>query len=366
MSLEKNHLDMQQLLQEINDWALELGFDQWGVSDLDLSQSEARLQAWLEKGFHGEMAYMAKHGKKRSQPAELIPGTVRVISVRLGYLMGNKNIKTLLKHKDKGYIARYALGRDYHKVLKKKLIKLAERIKERIGQHGYRAFVDSAPVLEKPIAVKAGLGWMGKHTVVINREAGSLFVLGEIYTDLPLPVSGEQSDDHCGHCKACINICPTQAIVAPYQLDARRCISYLTIEYKGVIDPQLRTAMGNRIFGCDDCQLICPWNRYAQPTHEPDFAPRAVFDQQKLLDLFQWSEADFLQRTEGSAIRRASYHGWLRNIAIALGNAPYDPQAVIALKEKLHIKQPVLLVHVVWALRRQLQHKKRTPKGALV
>ncbi len=345
--------DLVELARRVKTWGQELGFQQVGIADTDLNAAETQLLDWLARGRHGEMAYMADHDTRRSRPAELVPGTLRVISVRLDYWPETAaDAEAMLQRPDAGYVARYALGRDYHKVLRQRLQKLADRIEASVGHFNYRAFTDSAPVMEKPLAQKAGLGWIGKHTNLIHREAGSWFFLGELYTDLPLPVDAPATD-HCGTCQACIDICPTRAIVAPYQLDARRCISYLTIELRGPIPVELRPLMGNRIFGCDDCQLVCPWNRFAKPTAESDFAPRHGLDAAKLIELFAWSEAEFLKRTEGSAIRRAGYEGWLRNIAVALGNAPTDPEVVAAIKGRSGHSSALVREHVAWALERQ-------------
>ncbi len=343
------NIDFKQLAKEIKSWGLAYGFQEIGITDIDLTQASQRLKTWLDQGWHGSMDYMAKHGNKRTHPAELIPGTLRIIVARMDYLPSDPKITETLKNPNKAYISRYALGRDYHKLIRQRLRSLAKKIETKIGKFGYRAFVDSAPVMEKPLAEKAGLGWMGKHTLILNRQAGSWFFLGEIYTDLPLPVD-QAVTAHCGSCTACIDICPTQAIVAPYQLDARRCISYLTIENREAIPLEFRKAISNRIFGCDDCQLVCPWNRYAKPTTEKDFQPRHHLDDADLIALFQWSEAEFLQKTEGSAIRRAGYIGWLRNIAVALGNAPYHPQIVAALKSRLNFPNVMVHEHIVWAI----------------
>ena len=344
------HIDYAALAGEIKRWAIELGFADAGISGTDLGADEQHLERWLDDGHHGEMEYMARHGAKRSRPAELEPGTQRVISVRMDYIPpGTANAWGVLEDAEAGYVARYALGRDYHKLMRNRLQKLADRIHSVVGDFGYRAYVDSAPVLEKALARNAGLGWIGKHTVLINKRAGSYFFLGELYTDLPLPVDAPASA-HCGSCKRCIDICPTQAIVGPYRLDARRCISYLTIELKGSIPEELRAPMGNRIFGCDDCQLICPWNKFAQETTEPDFAPRYSLDGAKLVDLFGWSEEEFLKRTEGMAIRRTGYEGWLRNIAVALGNAPPSAAITAALETQAAHVSPVVREHVQWAL----------------
>ncbi|MDE1894464.1 MAG: tRNA epoxyqueuosine(34) reductase QueG [Pseudomonadota bacterium] len=341
------------LAADIKRWAAELGFAETGISSTDLAEDELHLQRWLERGHHGEMEYMARHGTRRSRPAELEPGTRRIISVRMDYIPpGTANAWGVLDDGEAGYVARYALGRDYHKLMRNRLQKLAERIHGAVGDFGYRAYVDSAPVLEKALARNAGLGWIGKHTLLINRRAGSYFFLGELFTDLPLPVDPPASA-HCGSCSRCIEICPTRAIVGPYQLDAKRCISYLTIELKGSIPEALRGPMGNRIFGCDDCQLVCPWNKFAQETAEPDFAPRHSLDGARLVELFGWSEAEFLQRTEGMAIRRTGYEGWLRNIAVALGNAPPSETAVAALAARAEHPSAVVREHVAWALERQ-------------
>ena len=344
--------DYTALARDIKRWAIELGFAEAGISGTELGEDEGHLKRWLEDGHHGEMEYMARHGAKRSRPAELEPGTQRVISVRMDYIPpGTHNAWAVLEDPDAGYVSRYALGRDYHKLMRNRLQKLAERIHAVVGDFGYRAYVDSAPVLEKALARNAGLGWIGKHTVLINRRAGSYFFLGELYTDLPLPVDTPASA-HCGSCNRCIEICPTQAILGPYRLDARRCISYLTIELKGSIPEDLRAPMGNRIFGCDDCQLICPWNKFAQETTEPDFAPRHSLDGAKLVELFSWSEDAFLKHTEGMAIRRTGYEGWLRNIAVALGNAPTSAVVTAALRTRADHDSSVVREHVQWALAR--------------
>ncbi len=344
---------MQQLVTQIKQWGKSLGFQQIGITDTDLSHYEDRFLLWLAKSFHGKMDYMEKHGEKRSRPAELIPGTIRIISARMDYLPPDTDSVTTLNNPQKGYISRYALGRDYHRLMRKRLMKLTENISAAIGEFGYRAFCDSAPVLEKPIAEKAGLGWIGKHTNLINKKAGSWFFLGEIYTDIPLPIDVPTQKSHCGTCTACIEICPTQAIIGPYQLDARRCISYLTIELREAIPLELRPLMGNRIYGCDDCQLVCPWNKFAKHTNEKDFYPRHSLTSPDLLALFAWTEDDFLHKTEGSAIRRIGYECWLRNIAVALGNSPKDAAAIIdALQKKLQHPSALVREHVTWALER--------------
>lgn len=344
-----------QLINNIKSWGLELGFQQVGISDTNLSQAEQRLNSWLANDFHGELDYMHKHGLKRSRPALLHPDTKSIISVRMDYLPENHTeIKTALTSPTAAYISRYALGRDYHKLMRQRLQKLVDKIQAEIGEFGYRVFVDSAPVLEKAIAEKAGLGWIGKHSNLINRKAGSWFFLGEIYTDLDLSPD-EPATSHCGACEACLKICPTQAIVAPYQVDARRCISYLTIELQGAIPENLRPLIGNHIYGCDDCQLICPWNRFANLTKEPDFNPRNRLNTAQLLDVFAWTEEEFLTKTEGSAIRRIGHHRWLRNIAVALGNVPKNEMILDALKARLTHESELVREHVAWAITQQLK-----------
>lgn len=347
-------LQLASLAAAIKAWGRELGFQQVGVADINLAAHEARLLDWLAAGFHGEMAYMARHGTKRSRPAELVPGTVRVIAARMDYgPLDAAEPWRVLNHPELGYVSRYALGRDYHKVLRQRLQRLAERIAAAIGPFGYRVFVDSAPVLEKALAEKAGLGWIGKHSTLLDRKAGSWFFLGELYVDAPLPLD-QPATAHCGRCTSCLDICPTQAIVAPYRVDARRCISYHTIELHGSIPLEFRRALGNRIYGCDDCQLVCPWNRFAKPTVEPDFRARHGLDAPGLIELFGWDEAEFLQRTEGSAIRRIGHERWLRNVAIALGNAPPSPDVVDALRARLEHPSALVREHVAWALAAQL------------
>lgn len=317
---------------------------------MDLGDNEAYLQKWLDAGYHGSMEYMARHGSKRSRPEQLIPGTCRVISLRMDYLTPDTQPLEILASPNKAYISRYTLGRDYHKLIRKRLATLAKRIQTEAGRGQYRAFVDSAPVLERAIAERAGLGWIAKNTMLINSEAGSWFFLGEIYTDLPLQSTVAQTSKHCGSCTTCLDICPTNAFVGPFQLDARRCISYLTIEHKGSIDPELRPLMGNRIFGCDDCQLLCPWNKFAQPTEQDDFQPRHQLDDVQLVDLFLWDEATYLANTEGSALRRIGYEHWLRNLAIALGNAPPSAAITNALLSRLTFPSELVKEHVGWAL----------------
>ncbi|TGD73088.1 tRNA epoxyqueuosine(34) reductase QueG [Mangrovimicrobium sediminis] len=339
------------LLDQIRDWAAEFGFGQLGVADIDLGEHPAYLRKWLDAGYHGSMDYMARHADKRAQPAELVPGTCRVISVRMDYL-ADTQAEQVLDDPQRAYISRYALGRDYHKLLRRRLAHLAKRIEERAGGGHYRAFVDSAPVLERAVAERAGLGWIAKNTMLINSDAGSWFFLGEIYTDLPLPTTAPQQTKHCGSCTRCLEICPTQAFVGPFELDARRCISYLTIEHRGSIDPALRPLLGNRVFGCDDCQLVCPWNKFAQPSPEEDFRPRHGLDNSTLVELFEWDEDTFLANTEGSAIRRIGYECWLRNLAVGLGNGPPDPAALSALRSRMEHPSALVREHVAWALTR--------------
>ena len=342
-----------ELAAALKTWGRELGFQQVGIADVDLGEAEARLLDWLAAGFHGAMGYLARHGVKRSRPAELIPGTVRVITARMDYLPPDAAEPwSVLNRPDLGYVSRYALGRDYHKILRQRLQRLADHIAAAIGPFGHRVFVDSAPVLEKALAEKAGLGWIGKHSNLLDRRAGSWFFLGEIYVDLPLPVD-PPATAHCGRCTACLDICPTRAIVAPYRVDARRCISCHTIELPGPIPLEFRRALGNRIYGCDDCQLVCPWNRFARPTVEPDFCTRHGLDAPSLVELFGWEEAEFLRHTEGSAIRRIGHERWLRNIAVALGNAPHSPVIVAALRARLAHPSELVREHVAWALAEQ-------------
>lgn len=346
------------LAAQIKRWGRELGFQQVGITDTDLGEAERHLLAWLADGFHGEMGYMERHGLKRSRPAELEPGTIRVISVRMDYLPENReDMATHLEDPFGAYISRYALGRDYHKLLRRRLQRLAERIEAEAGSFGYRVFADSAPVLEKALAAKAGLGWIGKHSNLISRHAGSWFFLGEIYTNLPLPTD-EPVQNSCGTCKACLDLCPTGAIVAPYKVDARRCVSYLTIELHGPIPVDLRPLIGNRIYGCDDCQLVCPWNRFAKLTEEPDFLPRHALNASRLAELFAWDEETFLTRTEGSAIRRIGYLRWLRNIAVALGNAETCSHVLEALNTRRNHSADLVREHVAWAIDRHDQNRR--------
>lgn len=351
--------ELKTFVSQMQTWGRELGFQQLGISNIDLSVAEQKLQQWLAAGHHGEMSWMASHGLKRSRPELLEVGTRSVISVRMDYLPPDSaDAEMVLNHPNLAYVSRYALGRDYHKVMRSKLKQLAQKMQRQIGEFGYRAFVDSAPVLEKPIAVKAGLGWIGKHSNLLSREAGSWFFLGEIYTDLLLPES-QPAEEHCGSCTACIDVCPTQAIIAPYVVDARRCISYLTIELDGIIPIEFRTAMGNRIYGCDDCQLICPWNRFSQDSQEKDYIVRHKLDSEYLLNLFDWSEHEFLDNMQGSAIRRIGYQRWQRNLAVALGNAPLNQTIITALIAKRESSGEMVNVHIDWALD---QHEKRQGK----
>ncbi|WP_417618057.1 tRNA epoxyqueuosine(34) reductase QueG [Oceanisphaera sp.] len=346
--------DFETLAHDIKLWAAELGFNQVGITDTDLAEHEPLLADWLSKGYHGDMDYMARHGMMRARPHELLPGTLRVISVRMNYLPEQAAIASVLSKPELGYISRYALGRDYHKVMRQRLKKLSDRIEQRAQQLVARPFVDSAPVLERPLAAKAGLGWTGKHSLLINRQQGSFFFLGELLVNLPLPTD-QPVKEGCGKCVACITACPTGAIVEPYVVDARRCISYLTIEQDGPIPVELRPLMGNRIYGCDDCQLICPWNKFAGASQEPDFVARDNLHAPELLALFDWSEAYFLKQTEGSPIRRIGHRRWLRNIAVALGNAPVSPGIMLALEQKRQQEDldDMVLEHIDWALAQQ-------------
>jgi epoxyqueuosine reductase len=343
-------LDTARLVTRIKRWGETLGFQQIGVAGPDLTEDEDHLRAWLAADYHGAMDYMARHGTRRSRPADLIPGTVSVISARMDYWpVQARDPWAVLQDPNRAYVSRYALGRDYHKVLRKRLQALVDRLLAEVGPFGYRVFCDSAPVMEKPLARNAGLGWIGKHTNLIHRRAGSWFFLGEVYTDLPLPPDGVDRD-HCGSCHACLDACPTGAIVAPYRLDARLCIAYLTIELAGPIPTELRPLIGNRIYGCDDCQLVCPWNRFARPTPETDFLPRQGLDASTLVGLFAWTRQEFLQRTEGSPIRRLGHERWLRNVAVALGNAPPSPEIRRALEGRLAHPADLVREHVCWAL----------------
>jgi epoxyqueuosine reductase len=358
---------LSQLAQDIRAWGLEFGFQQIGITDLNIAQDEARLMQWLEQGRHGEMQYMKRYGRSRARPDEIVPGTIRVISARMDYITPEaRPADEVLGDGALGYVSRYALGRDYHKLMRRRLAQLAQRIQTHINQTAisesaiestedrpaqptYRVFVDSGPVLEKAFAQRAGLGWIGKHTNLLHQRAGSWFFLGEILTSLPLPIDAPATN-HCGTCRACIDVCPTQAIIAPYELDATRCISYLTIESHQAIPLEFRTAMGNRIYGCDDCQLVCPWNKFARESVEPDFKVRHGLDSASLVSLFEWSEEQFLARTEGSAIRRIGHISWLRNIAVALGNAPSSDAVIQALRAREHHPSSIVREHVSWAL----------------
>ena len=344
---------MPELARAVRAWGRELGFDRIGIIDAAPDPDEERLRDWLDRGRHGEMDYMSRHGMRRARPAELVPGTRRVISARMNYLPHSPaRARRALADPARGYISRYALGRDYHKVLRARLQRLAARIEEAAGPFGYRVFVDSAPVLEKSLAARAGLGWIGKHTNLLAEDAGSWFFLGELYTDLPLPVDAPAAE-HCGRCSACLDACPTAAIVAPYQLDARRCISYLTIELKGSIPEPLRPLVGNRVYGCDDCQLACPWNRYARLAATADFQARDGLEAPRLAELLAWDAAEFARRTEGSAIRRIGHERWLRNVAVALGNAPRSAAAAAALAARADHPSALVREHVAWARERQ-------------
>lgn len=348
--------DMVSLKQSIQNWGKQLGFQDIRIADAnaDMSSAEAGLFAWLEQGFHGSMDYMAKHGTKRTRPPELVPGVLRVISVRMNYKPPvAKESWQIIHDRNKAFISRYAVGRDYHKVLRARLQKLADHIASEIGHFNYRVFSDSAPVMEVEWAKKSGLGWRGKHTLLLSREGGSYFFLGEMYTDLPLPVD-EPIENYCGSCSRCIDICPTQAIIGPYRLDAKRCISYLTIELKGSIPEALRPLIGNRVYGCDDCQLICPWNKFAKATQEVDFAVRNGLDDVSLLELFRWSKEEFEAKLAGSPIRRIGYEQWLRNLAVGLGNAPSSPAIIEALQARYDDPSPLVREHVRWALQQHV------------
>lgn len=344
--------DYAALAEQIKRWAQELGFAQLGITGVSLPDAETQLKKWLDAGYHGEMDYMASHGMMRARPAELIPGTLRVLSVRMDYLPQGAGFATNLADPSQAYISRYALGRDYHKLIRNRLKQLGERINQHVTELGYRPFTDSAPILERPLAQQAGLGWIGKHSLLLNQEAGSWFFLGELLVNLPLPIDAPHDGD-CNSCVACITSCPTGAIVAPYVVDARRCISYLTIELKGAIPEEFRSLLGNRIYGCDDCQLVCPENRAAPLSLEGDFQRRPQWQSQSLLNLFAWGEDEFLRHTEGSAIRRIGYERWQRNIAVALGNAPYQADIVQALNAKLETASTLVSEHIHWALAQQ-------------
>ncbi len=346
--------DYPALAKQIETWALALGFDAVGITNTDLDRHKQYLRNWLEQQRHGEMQWMQRHADLRCEPAQLHTDTLSVISVRMDYLHQHATApEELLKQPEKAAISRYAIGRDYHKVLRQRLAKLAKQIQQAAGGR-HRAFVDSAPVLEKALAEKAGIGWIGKHTNLLHQDAGGWFFLGEIYTNLPLPIDSPASN-HCGSCRRCIDICPTQAITAPYQLDARLCISYLTIELQNAIPEHLRPLIGNRIYGCDDCIMVCPWNKFAQAARQPDFAPREPLDAPDLIDVFNWSEDEFLQHTEGTAIRRIGYQRWLRNVAVGLGNAPTSPAIISALNSRLHNSSELVREHIQWALQQHAE-----------
>ena len=350
MTQSTNNNDLTTLAADIKRWGHDLGFADIGFADTDLANAETEHQAWIKKGFHGDMDYMAKHGTKRTRPAELIPNTRTVITVRLDYLPPKaKDSWETMQDGEKAFISRYALGRDYHKVMRNKLQKLCDKIIENVPEFEFRVFTDSAPVLEVALAEKAGLGWRGKHTLLINKDRGSWFFLGEIYTNLSLPID-TKATNHCGTCSACIDICPTRAITAPYEVDARRCISYLTIELKTAIPVEFRPLIGNRVYGCDDCQLVCPWNKFAEITTEPDFNVRNGLDDISLIECFDWSEAEFAQKMAGSAIYRIGYTQWLRNIAVGLGNAPSSPEIIVALKSRENDADELVREHVAWGL----------------
>ena len=353
------------LAMSIKQLASQFGFADCGITDTDNEIAGEQLEQWLDLGYQADMDYMSKHGSKRYRAEELVPGTQRIICLRMDYLDPTLTTLSTLEDGEQAYIARYALGRDYHKLVRKRLAQLSKAIEELIGPFGHRVFVDSAPVLEKPLAQKAGLGWQGKHTLIINRKQGSWFVLGEIFVDLPLPIDQPYQKDHCSRCESCITVCPTAAFPQPYVLDANRCIAYLTIEHKGSIAPELRPLMGNRVFGCDDCQLACPWNRAPGATKEDDFKPRHGLDQAKLTELFMWTEEEFLKRTEGSPIRRAGFEGWQRNLAIGLGNGPATTTTLQALQQQRTVATPMVVEHIDWAvdqlIQRQAQHIPITP-----
>lgn len=348
--------DFMALAADIRAWGTELGFQQVGIADTDLSRCAPDLRRWIAQGLNGTMGYMARNVDKRLHPERLVDSTIRIISARMDYLPDGA-LPALPQNDGSAYVARYALGRDYHKTVRRRLARLAERINASVAGGSYRAFADSAPVLEKPLADKAGLGWMGKNTLLLNEDAGSMFFLGEIYTNIPLPVSAANAADQCGACKACINVCPTGAILGPRRLDARKCISYLTIENKDAIPVQLREGVGNRVFGCDDCQLVCPWNRYAKKTAEADFAPRHGLDDASLAELLGWDEATFTAKTEGMALRRVNYRQWVRNLAVAAGNAPYGERLIGLLRRRRGDADEMVTEHIDWALARQAANR---------
>jgi epoxyqueuosine reductase len=365
MTDNPNDIALEHLAEQLQQWGRELGFQQVGITDVDLTSHEPKLKEWLAKGYNGSMAWMGEHGNMRSRPDELLPGTIRVISARMDYLPADTEQIKVLKDGEKAYISRYSLGRDYHKLIRKRLSQLAKQLEAEATKLfpdlavEQRAFVDSAPVMERPLAEKAGLGWAGKHTLIINENAGSWFFLGEILTNIPLPVNPTIPENKCGSCTACLKVCPTDAFPEPYTVDAKRCISYLTIENKGPIPVEFREPIGNRVFGCDDCQAICPWNKFAQFSQETDFSPRHNLDNSRLVDLFQWSEAEFLKNTEGSPLRRAGYNNWLRNLAVGLGNAPLSHEIIDALTQKREHASEMVQEHIDWALAQQAQPNRR-------
>jgi epoxyqueuosine reductase len=355
------------LAQQMKSWSAELGFQQCGITDTSLGEHGQRLQKWLANDYHGKMEYMASHGDKRFTPQALVPGTSRIIVLRMNYWPKSATAsEQVLSSPESAFISRYTLGRDYHKLMRKRLTKLAARLQARVAGSRYRVFTDSAPVLEKALAEKARLGWIGKNTMLINPKAGSYFFLGEIFTDIPLPLDKPFEGNHCGSCSKCLDTCPTNAFAGPHMLDARRCISYLTIELKGSIPEDLRPLMGNRIFGCDDCQLVCPWNKFTQATQESDFNPRHQLDQQHLISLFSWTENDFLSKTAGTAIRRAGYESWLRNIAVALGNGPATREALAALNLRVNHPSDIVREHVQWALTRLLESATESKENRII
>ncbi|OHU89066.1 MULTISPECIES: tRNA epoxyqueuosine(34) reductase QueG [Pseudoalteromonas] len=351
-----------ELAEKIKQWGKALGFADVGITDIDLSAHEEQLQRWLDHSYHGDMEYMAAHGMKRARPDELVPGTQRVISVRMNYLPPDASFAKALANKSTAYISRYALGRDYHKVMRNRLKQLGQKISSEVEPLGYRPFVDSAPVLERQLAEKAGLGWRGKNSLLIQKQAGSWFFLGELFVDIPLPVDQKDPFEGCGKCNACITLCPTGAIIEPYVVDARKCISYLTIELQGAIPEQYRSLIGNRIYGCDDCQLVCPWNRYGQLTKEQDFMARTQLKDRSLIELFMWDEATFLKVTEGNPIRRIGHQRWLRNLAVGLGNADYDESIVEALEKRLEDASDLVKEHINWALKQQSHKQQQTQR----
>lgn len=359
--MTKTKINYQELAEKIKFWGQELGFAQVGICNIDLSEHEQALTRWLDNNYHGDMDYMARHGLMRARPDELEPGTLRAICVRMDYLPSQAKFAQTLKNKNQAYVSRYALGRDYHKLMRKRLQQLGAKIKTHCVDFNFRPFVDSAPILERPLAAKSGLGWVGKHSLLINKQAGSWFFLGELLVDLALPCDLPVAND-CGKCVSCLKICPTGAIVSPYVVDARRCISYLTIELRDSIPLEYRPLLGNRIYGCDDCQLICPWNKFASLSDEQDFQPRQDIDQIHLLTVFDWSETQFLDKTQGSPIRRIGFQAWQRNIAVALGNAPYHQDIVTALNQQLGTAQVMVAEHISWALEQQAQKQQQADK----